>query len=707
MNKRYEKISIINFQVIDKPKRNICSYDFDLEENNYYLKHFKTEFNKDIYYNINNDGIKGNIFGNKKLNNIKKDMKNLKNEIKNLNILAHKNIKKEFNIYQRTINPNIKKNDLNNYNYLCTSAKKRKIRKKNNFDYIYLSPDNKEKYGFKINYYKRIFNDNNFYNKNILNRKLNNINLYKKKIEFKEMNKNIIKKEKKNVKNKIEFNNQNVKHQIIIINNNNNNKEEEKQIKKIEKDKNNYFEENNIKNEQKEEEEKYSEKLLINDEELNIPLIIETLKYNKVLLEKKEENNIVKLDNDKEKKEKGDFKIDNNYNINKGENNDNFLMNKNLFKDNLKLNNQEEFIDIIDNKNKMNIIQNEDDNKNKIDEENKEINKTDDNLPIEEINLIKNKDNKKEVINYETNCPKDDVDKIILNENNKYGNENIMNENKEITNNNNKLKEEENQLIELTNEEIINKIIIKIQKPKKSRKDLHIKINEENNIIIGFVPKDLITEYEILKDSQELLDKTSPINHSFSVNQKILTQKLILCPSIKNFNKKEIKVDSNYTLRENMEEKDIIPGLCNENEEDIKNLEKSLEKSIDKSFDRSYDKSINNNSLNQSDNQNLSQSNNQSLSYNDVSLNASRNSTSEGNAIMQQLHKLLSGSILSTNIEVEEEKEEDNSINKEKDEDKKQENSKEDINKDEDDNESLSSNKDEKSENNKGMNNSS
>ena len=49
MNKRYEQISNINFQVLDKPKRNIYSYDFDLHENFYNIKHFKTGFNKDNY----------------------------------------------------------------------------------------------------------------------------------------------------------------------------------------------------------------------------------------------------------------------------------------------------------------------------------------------------------------------------------------------------------------------------------------------------------------------------------------------------------------------------------------------------------------------------------------------------------------------------------------------------------------------------------
>ena len=79
------------------------------------------------------------------------------------------------------------------------------------------------------------------------------------------------------------------------------------------------------------------------------------------------------------------------------------------------------------------------------------------------------------------------------------------------------------------------------------------------------------------------------------------------CPisssSIKKYKKKEGK---NYIFRENMEEKDIIPMIYNENEEEIKYLEKSLEKSIDKSFDKSYeksfDKSLNNLLINDSQN---------------------------------------------------------------------------------------------------------
>ncbi len=136
-----------------------------------------------------------------------------------------------------------------------------------------------------------------------------------------------------------------------------------------------------------------------------------------------------------------------------------------------------------------------------------------------------------------------------------------------------------------------------------------------------------------------------------------MAQSPIPSSSIKNFDKKEIKEDKNYIFRENMEEKDIIPMIYNENEDEIKNLEKSLEKSIDKSFDKSYeksfDKSINNLSIN--DSQNLSQSNNQSLSLNESSFNQSRNSIDRlsGKNLLEQMKRLFSGSI---NKEIEEEK---------------------------------------------------
>jgi len=690
MNQRYEQISNINFQVIDKPKKNMYSVDFDLDENNYNLKHFKTGFNYYKYSKMKNNEINSDIFFNTKLKNIKKDMKNLKNEIKKLNILAYRSKAKGINFYQRTINNNIEKNDINEIkydnDYLYKSAKKRKIKKNDNLDYIYFSPDNKKQYTYKINHYKRIYNDN---------QELSNINLYKKKLQFNEINNNIIKKEKKNIKNKIEFNNQNVNHQIIIINNNNNNNsiKEQKQIKNIDINKKDDInkDNNNVNKEVKKEGENIClDKSLITDEELNIPLIIETLKYNKVILKNKDdeiqefnkENNIaLDKENEEEKKEEEKKEENEEKDINiKSENNKNILIDKNLNEDNLKLINQKEKQENKDNTEIIDIIKEEENKeiKNEIIEENNSQNKEDNinEIIINEINLNTSKDeNKIQIEKEEENIIKEEENKIVNNEENE---------------DNNNIKSQQNNQIELSNEEIISKILSRIQKPKKPQKGEHIQIKEDNNIIISFVPKDLITEYAIMKDSPELLDKTSPLNHSFSINQKILAQSLNLCPSIKNFKKEEIKIDNNYILREKMKEKDIIPGLYYENEEDIKNLEKSLEKSIDKSFDKSYDKS-----LNQSDVQNLTQSNNQSLSYNEGSLNASRNSNTDGNAIMQQLHKLLSGSILSTNVEVDEENLEENEedISENKDEDKKDNEDEYISEKNEEQNESLSAGK--------------
>ena len=60
--------------------------------------------------------------------------------------------------------------------------------------------------------------------------KRNKINLNKEKFGI-----DSLLNEKSNVKHKIEFNNQNVKHQIIIINNNNNNNNNNQKIQGIKK----------------------------------------------------------------------------------------------------------------------------------------------------------------------------------------------------------------------------------------------------------------------------------------------------------------------------------------------------------------------------------------------------------------------------------------------------------------------------------------
>ena len=54
---------------------------------------------------------------------------------------------------------------------------------------------------------------------------------------------------------------------------------------------------------------------------------------------------------------------------------------------------------------------------------------------------------------------------------------------------------------------------------------------------------------------------------------------------IKSFLREDIKINQGYTLVENLPERQILPELYDEfEEEDIKSLEKSLEKSIDKNL---------------------------------------------------------------------------------------------------------------------------
>jgi hypothetical protein len=72
--------------------------------------------------------------------------------------------------------------------------------------------------------------------------------------------------------------------------------------------------------------------------------------------------------------------------------------------------------------------------------------------------------------------------------------------------------------------------------------------------------------------------------------KKILKNKNNIKPIIKKYDKSTIKINKDYKNTEFLSEKDIIPDLYEEEEDDIRSLEKSLERSIDKSFDKSYDK---------------------------------------------------------------------------------------------------------------------
>ena len=60
-------------------------------------------------------------------------------------------------------------------------------------------------------------------------------------------------------------------------------------------------------------------------------------------------------------------------------------------------------------------------------------------------------------------------------------------------------------------------------------------------------------------------------------------------PIIKPYNKEDIKINNEYVLVENLPERQILPELYDDFEDDdIKSLEKSLEKSVDKIFDGNF-----------------------------------------------------------------------------------------------------------------------
>ena len=328
---------------------------------------------------------------------------------------------------------------------------------------------------------------------------------------------------------------------------------------------------------------------LIHDSQLDIPLILETLIYNKVM---KGNNKSVKKDE----------KI---IEFNKKE--------KNILNDIEKINlNKNEIIPLkiedLVNKQKY--------NNDNIFESNKE-NKEDNNDNNKNINIeLKNiKENNNIISNKEKNNNQEEDEK----------NEQVSKK-EEVINN----PEEDN---------LVNQFISKLENKEKSKTKRHIEFKLENNIYINFKQDDYITNLKIRKATEE---EMYPFERNFNLYQKILNSKLKLNPSIKKFDKAEIKTDVNYKLCENLEEKDIIPDLIEENDEDIKSLEKSLERSIDKSFDKNYERSLNT-SVNQSNNQSINQSYNQSMtqSYMENSFrNSGKIGNSTGGGLIQKLNKM-------------------------------------------------------------------
>ena len=109
----------------------------------------------------------------------------------------------------------------------------------------------------------------------------------------------------------------------------------------------------------------------------------------------------------------------------------------------------------------------------------------------------------------------------------------------------------------------------------------HISFNLDNNIFIKFKKDELITQSEIIKQNGEICNIPKKNMNLYKNELKLIKPK----PIIKTFLKKDIKINLDYILVENLPERQILPDLYDDFEEDdIKSLEKSLERSVDKTL---------------------------------------------------------------------------------------------------------------------------
>ena len=401
------------------------------------------------------------------------------------------------------------------------------------------------------------------------------------------------------------------------------------------------------------------EESLIHDSELDIPLIIQTLINNNVMKKNKYDENINKERNNEKVDDNKNIHIDFNKNGNTPIKNEDFI--KNQKKDN-------------------NFVNDVNNNKNKIDAE-IEVKEKNEPEIFNENNLQKSETKTEEDENKEDNYSKENInleyDKFQTNKKEEESNENYKSQTSkpdEKTNN-------------PEDEILVNQYLSKIENEEKSKSKRHISIKLENNIIINFKPEDLITDIKISKPGEE--ETFIPFERNFNLYLKILKTKVKPNPSIKKFDKNEIKTNPDYKLAEFLEEKDIIPELVEDNEEDIKSLEKSLERSIDKSFDKNYERSLNM-SVNQSNNQEINQSYTQSMtqSYMENSFNRNSGKFGTGGGLIQKLNKIFDiNEDKSEYEENEEEKDEEANTNKDKDIEEIEENDEEEEKTDEEKNE--------------------
>ena len=177
------------------------------------------------------------------------------------------------------------------------------------------------------------------------------------------------------------------------------------------------------------------------------------------------------------------------------------------------------------------------------------------------INKIKNKKNN--IINNNI------INNVSANNiNNNYLNNNNINKNLDINNSN---------ITQINPNNYLNNNLSKSNILTKNKK--HISFNLNNNVYIKFRKDDLITSSQITTTSGEVYNHFEKNMNLYKNELKMIKPK----PIIKTFLAKDIKINQNYILVENLPERQILPELYDDFEEDdIKSLEKSLERSVDK-----------------------------------------------------------------------------------------------------------------------------
>ena len=297
----------------------------------------------------------------------------------------------------------------------------------------------------------------------------------------------------------------------------------------------------------------------------------------------------------------------NNNNVNNINNNDINNINTNFNINNIKnvnkidndiqqsLIEQKDVVNKINNINVMKsliIINNNDSNNNIIGNQTQLTQKQNEN----DINLINiNKDFKNE-LNPQNNLNQAKVDnsslmpKVSYSKDNELLSESKNTENNNLLLNNLVINESEHKSLEDTNKSTMNNELESKESKEKLKKGRRIEINLDKNIYFHYKIQSSLTDYyEIYNKNHERINMKKNFM-DLDDYMKILKSKDKLKPRIKKYDKNKIYVNKDYANAEDLSERDIIPDLYEEEEDDIRSLEKSLERSIDKSFDKSYDK---------------------------------------------------------------------------------------------------------------------